>query len=283
MSRNEAKSSNRRLSAPAGKAPKPAATQRRQSQRPLRAEEVTRYQKRLRSLASQLSLAEERERRRISVAIHDGISQTLALIKMKLGALSQKGKEAGLAGPVGEVSALVDEVLAQTRSLTVELSPPILYELGFEAALEWLAERASKQYGLNVSFKSDRGGSPIPLETAVPLFQAVRELLVNVGKHASATRAAIRLSREGRQIRLTVEDNGVGFDASKAQGNGRAAADGAGFGLFSIRTRLDHLGGRAKIKSSIGHGTVVTLLLPDPGKSASPQKDETHRGMMGPP
>ena len=143
--------------------------------------------------------------------------------------------------------------------MVFELSPPILYDLGFEPAMEWLAEHMQQQYGLVVSVEDDDLPKPLDNEARVLLFRAVRELLFNVLKHAQASCAIVRMHRDGEHLRVIVEDNGVGFAPDKL-----SASSGKmeGFGLFSIRERLNYFGGRMEIESTPGEVTRVTLSLP---------------------
>jgi PAS domain S-box-containing protein len=246
-------------------------------------EKLLLYQEQLRSLASQLSLAEEQFRRRIATELHDHISQNLAISKIKLESLIDPAKP-DLAKSINEVTGLIAQTIDVTRSLTFEMSPPVLYELGFEAAVGWLARQTRQRFGLEVEFADD--GIPKPLDTDIRmlLFQAVRELLVNVVKHAKAGKAKVSTARlpgsgpglrrdessRGRdRIRITVEDDGVGFDVSSTSTNAGDYTKG-GFGLFNIRERLDRIGGSVDIRSKQGHGTRVTLIAPINGKTKNP-------------
>jgi signal transduction histidine kinase len=143
--------------------------------------------------------------------------------------------------------------------LVFELSPPILYDLGFEPAMEWLAEHMQQQYGLVVEVEDDDQPKPLDNEARVLLFRAVRELLFNVLKHAQASCTKVRIKRVGEHLRIIVEDNGVGFAPDKL-----VASSGKieGFGLFSIRERLNYFGGRMEIESTPGEVTRVILSLP---------------------
>jgi PAS domain S-box-containing protein len=226
------------------------------TERKLAEEDLQIYQEQLQSLASQLSLTEERERRRIATELHDHIGQTLALCKIKLGTL-RGSAISPLAESLDEIRNLIEQTIQYTRSLTFELSPPILYELGFEAAVEWLGEQILKKHGINFCFEND-GHKPLNDESRVLLFQTVRELLVNVAKHAQARNTEVSIQRDGDNIRIDVEDDGVGFDTSKFDYYLRRG----GFGLFSIRERLRHLGGHIEMKSEPGHGTQVTVVTP---------------------
>ena len=217
------------------------------------------YQQQLRSLASELSLAEERLRRRIAAELHDHIAQNLAISKIKLESLTG-GAEPDLVKSLNEVNGLISQTIEATRSLTFEVSPPVLYELGFEAAVSWLAKQTRQRFGLEVEFADDGKPKPLNTDIRVLLFQAVRELLVNVVKHARAKKAKVFTCRIQKNIQITVEDNGVGFDA-KAISAVKDPAKG-GFGLFNIRERLDQIGGSVIINARAGKGTQITLTAP---------------------
>ena len=212
------------------------------------------YHGQLRALAAELSLTEERERRAIAADLHDHIGQTLATARIKLDALG------GLRG-VEEIRTLVDEAIRYTRSLTFELSSPVLYELGLAPALESLAERMREKHGLAVAVEDDGAAKPMDDDVKVVLFKAVRELLMNVVKHSRAGRAEVVLRRVDRAVEIVVEDDGVGFAAPVERG---------GFGLFSIREGLRHCGGELAIRSETGAGTKVLLKAPLQGGDRRP-------------
>lgn len=227
--------------------------------RKLAEKELDIYQERLRSLALELSLAEERERRRIAGELHDRVGQTLAITKIKLGAMGQQVESPDLIREIAELRRLVEAAIHATRSLTVELSPPILYELGFEAAVEWLAEQIQQQHHLTVHVKKDPQPKPLSQDVRVLLFKVIQELLFNVVKHACASRAEVILEKEGDNIRIVLEDDGKGFEHSE---NLASLSQKQSFGLFSIRERLGYLGGRFEIRSKPGQGTVVEVSAP---------------------
>ena len=225
-------------------------------------EQLASYQADLRSLASQLTLAEERERRRLAVHLHDQIGQNLALSHIKLEELRISLAEVGSARLVGEVdylARLLEQTIKETQSLTFKISPPILYELGLEAALECLADQFSQQHGLLTYFETDRQPKPVDENLKVLLFQAAQELLVNVVKHAQARSLKISMWREDNLLRLGVEDDGVGFNPLVHR---HPQGKGGGFGLFSIKERLRPLGGNLEVKSEPGAGTEVVLSVP---------------------
>jgi len=213
-------------------------------------------QEKLRYLAKELTLAEERLRRRIATDVHDHIGQNLAISKIKLESLRETTSSPELTASLEEICQLIAQIIESSRSLTFELSPPVLYELGFEAAVEWLVRHARQKHGLSTDFKSDGRPKPLSDDIRVLLFQAVRELLVNVAKHAQARNATVSTRKVGNQIQVTVEDDGVGFDTSKISSRDYKTS---GFGLLSIRERLRSIGGRFEIDSKPGRGTRVTL------------------------
>jgi PAS domain S-box-containing protein len=215
--------------------------------------EVALYQKRLRSLTAELLLAEESERRRLAVDLHDGLSQTIALAKMKLVTLL-RSTDATLHGSLTEIEQLIDQANQSARSVTFELSPPVLHDLGLEPAVQWLVEHIHARYGLDIVLEGDGQPKPADATTRVIVFRAIRELLINAAKHARAQRVHVRLERLDDDVTATVDDDGVGMDPETA------AVQGSG--LFGIRERLGHMGGSIDIDSSPGRGTSICLRAP---------------------
>ena len=216
-------------------------------------------QQKLRSLACELSFAEERTRRQTAVALHDSIGQTMAFAKMKLGALRKPTLDESLLESLDEIIELLNTTIKDTRGLISELSPPVLYELGFIPAIEWLCQEMKQKHDIKVGFQDDKRTKSLDSGFGVLLYQAVRELLINVAKHAEAHEADVSISRDGEKIRIEVSDDGIGCDNSEIDLH--ADIEG-GFGLFSIRERLEPIGGQLKIESEPGNGTKVTLTAP---------------------
>jgi len=230
-------------------------------------DKVAAYQGDLRSLASQLSLAEERERRRIAAHLHDDIGQTLSLATIKLRELQKSGLTAAQETSTADlerIGALMEQAIRETQSLTFKTSSPILYELGLAAALEWLAEEFQKQHGVSAQFEAQGEPGNLDDDVRILLFQAANELLVNVAKHARARRVKISLWQDDGNLHLRVADDGVGFDASKIEDRRR---ESGGFGLFSIRERLKPFDGSLEVESKPELGTQVTLSVPLPEKT----------------
>lgn len=235
------------------------------------------YQRNLRSLASRLSLAEERERRRIAMEVHDRISQTLVSCQMKLGELGESGLAAGLTPRLQEIQALVSQATEEMRSLTFEISSPLLYEIGLEAAVERLAEQMQARHNIACSFEGDNRAKPVPDDVRVLLFQTVRELLMNIVKHARASRAWVSIKRMNNNLCITVADNGAGFGKAEIARTWRHG----GFGLFSARERLQYIGGQMSIESEPGRGTTVTLTAPLKRGQPAAKRTYEHKSHTG--
>lgn len=229
------------------------------------------YQKRLRSLASELLLTEERLRRQMAVYVHDHIGQNLAISKIKMDSMAQSSNSPELTGGLREVSNLTAQAIKSTRSLSFQLSPPVLYELGFEAAIEWLIRQTKQQHNLNVKFKGDGRCEAISHNAKVFLFQAVRELLVNVIKHAGAKTVTVSVKNVASRVKIIVTDDGIGFDTSIINDYDRQTA---GFGLFSIRERLGYIDGQFNVSSKPGGGTRITLTAPIQARQNSKQAQD---------
>jgi len=235
-------------------------TQRDITERRSSEEQVKAYQKQLRTLTSELSLAEEHERRRLATDLHDHIGQTLAITRMKLGELRRSLASGEYAGLLDEIWSLMEKTMKYTKSLTFELSPPILYELGLGATIEWLAEEVQKQHGLSFDFNDDGLPKPLDREVSVLMFQAVREIFMNIVKHARAGHMKISVVRKYNQMQITVQDDGVGFDLARI--------DKHSFGFFSIRERMRYFSGDFVVKTRPGQGTCVILTAPLGGRAA---------------
>jgi len=217
------------------------------------------YQRNLQSLSSELLLTEERQRRIISSELHDRVGQTLAGTKIKVGLLRNRLSDAEHVEQAEEVTQLLDQCVRDVWSLTFELCPPMLYEVGLIAALDWLVKQFIEEHGIECVLEDQGEYDMLNDEVRGLLFQSTRELLKNIAKHASADRAYISVKAEDNQIRLSIEDNGVGFNPTPTRSNG---GEQQRFGLFGIRERVKYFNGTLAIDSSSGKGTRVTITLP---------------------
>ena len=216
------------------------------------------YQIQLKHLSSTLSLTEERERRHISEDLHDRIGQSLTVIKMKLEELKDSQVDTDRDRVLDEAGELLNIAIQETRTLTFEISPPLLYELGFEPAVEWLIEQFRERHNIPIEYEGNGDGRMLDDDVSFFLFKSVRELLFNTVKHAGADRIKVSIQRDKDRIRISIKDNGVGFDSSKVQ---YSIENLSGFGLFSIRERMEHFGGDFNIESKPDQGTRITLTL----------------------
>jgi signal transduction histidine kinase len=223
------------------------------------AEAVERAQK-LRLLSAELSLAEERERRRIAQVLHDDLQQMLMAARLHLRTVGKTENAAERTEIIRKIQNMLEGSFNLTRSLSVELSPPVLHDHGLAAALEWLAAQARKHHGAKVSVEADPSANPKAIDVRVFLFQAVRELLLNAVKHAPGSFVHITMKEIGAgKLRVVVSDRGSGFDPAKLD---RQGIQLGGLGLFNIRERMASFGGKLQIDSALGRGTRITLIAP---------------------
>jgi PAS domain S-box-containing protein len=233
----------------------------------------------LRVLASELTLAEQRERKRIAGILHDDLQQLLIAARFNLGGLLQS-KQKQTQQLVAQVDGLIAQSVQRSRLLSVELSPPILQIGGLVPALEWLTSWMETNHGLSVAFSSLGRGAPQQEDMAAVLFQVTRELLLNVVKHARVKAATIEITQDPRTFRIVVADQGVGFDPTHLAAR---PANATGFGLLGIRDRLDLLGGRMEIESAPGKGSRFTLMAPcAQAKAARPKVRAVRKAKKGP-
>ncbi len=207
-------------------------------------------------LARELALAEVRERQSIARDLHDGLGQELNAVSIKLDALRNSHESPASRPALDEIAQLLEGVVREMRSLTAQLNPPVLEQLGLVPALEWLTEEMRKTYRLEVSFEDDEAPKPLDSVMASILFRAVRELLINVARHANVNVANITTHREGNRLTVSVKDRGAGF------ASGSATNGSIGFGLATLRERIAHIGGSFQIKSAPKRGTTATIQVP---------------------
>jgi signal transduction histidine kinase len=218
---------------------------------------------RLRQLASEVQLAEERERRQIAEDLHDSIGSTLSISNLKLEMLGSKLTDLTSKKDLESTHQLIKQVIQQTRFLTFQLSPPILYKMGLEAALYGLLEQTERLHHLKTEFEDDRQEKYLEEDIRIHLFRSVRELVVNSIKHAKADWLKVSVWKKNHKIHIEVLDDGQGFNVTQ---EAISSHEKAGFGLFSIRERLKLLGGQLIIESEIDKGTRVVIEAPLKGQ-----------------
>lgn len=223
-------------------------------------EKLHAQQQMLANITMELCKSEEQERRRISSNLHDNIGQTLLLGKIKLGLLIGKLPTTNSREELEEILGLQDQVIQAVRSLSQQLCPPVLHNVGLEAALKWLAKRMEEDYCLKITFVDDQAEKTLSKDMCCVIFQSCRELLINVSKHAKCEFVQVVMSRKEDRLHLMVKDSGVGFDLTAE--TTAASSQVNGLGLFIVKQRIVHLGGEVTITSSPGKGTSVVISVP---------------------
>jgi signal transduction histidine kinase len=210
-------------------------------------------------LSRDLSLAEVRERQAIARDLHDGLGQELNAASIKLDALRSDATKISEVA-LDEIAQLLEGVVREMRSLTAQLNPPVLEQLGLVAAIEWLGEEMRRTYHLDVKLKDDRAPKPLDSIKASILFRAVRELLINVARHTKVKTARVSTRIAEGQLVVKVTDHGDGFSVDSSASNALA-----GLGLATLRERIIHIGGTFQIKSDAKRGTAATIQIPMDG------------------
>jgi PAS domain S-box-containing protein len=222
-----------------------------------RTAELQHRMRQLQKLTLELSETEDRERRQLAEILHDDLQQQLAAAKFHLSLLNSRAKQdPAQQAIVAQVDQILMEAIQKSRSLSHELSPAVLYHGDFAGALSWLAGQLQTKHGLEVKVDAF---SEVHIESEALktfLYKAAQEMLFNVVKHARVNEARIRVRRFRRCICLSVSDRGRGFDPQEVRQT-------AGFGLLSIRERVELLGGRMKMHSLKGHGSTFHVVVPD--------------------
>ncbi|MBN1822024.1 MAG: PAS domain S-box protein [Prolixibacteraceae bacterium] len=229
-------------------------TERKNSEMAIKA-----YQENLRSMASELNLAEEKERRKIAVDLHDDLGQTLAMTRIKLSAIKSLNKDPEISEHLAEMEKHVTHAIKNSRSLTYELSPPVLYEFGLAAAINWKLEQLSNEHKIETSLEVTDELPELREDLLILLFRAVGELLNNIVKHAQAKNVKVTFNMDGKCLNILVTDDGKGFDAKTTEDK---KGQTSSIGLFSLRERLEYFDGTLTIDSSEKKGTKVYITLP---------------------
>lgn len=209
----------------------------------------------LQALAEEIVRVEHRERRRIAHILHEDLQQWLAAAKFRIGELQDQFSGPSLRAASDRVQQMLDKAIEVTRSLAVDLRPPIIHEEGLKAALRWLAGDMKHKFALYVHVRAGPVADRVSDEMGIFVFEAVRELLMNVVKHAGVHDATVQVKPVGRsRFKVEVSDAGCGFDPTRNRKRK--------FGIFSIQERADYLDGSMRIISKRGKGTTMELTLP---------------------
>ncbi|HZV83203.1 MAG TPA: PAS domain S-box protein [Geobacteraceae bacterium] len=224
-----------------------------------RTADLAKANEQIKMMSFQLLRAEEQERARIAGELHDQVGQALLLAKMKLDMLASELGNTVKRTNADNISALLENSIHDIRTLTFGMRPPLLDTAGIEAAFEWLCTSLRTDYDLQIDFDCSDRPIPLPGEKRYSLFQAVRELLLNVAKHAGVSRARLSLLVRDNNLVVHVSDAGAGFEQTATYDR---VTTGGGFGLFNVQQRIEQMGGSIDIRSTAGKGTTVTLSIP---------------------
>jgi signal transduction histidine kinase len=208
---------------------------------------------------AEVALAEEKERRRIGLGLHDGIGQSLIVTKLTLQLLGQS-TDSVTRKALDDVCGQIDRLLDEVRALSFELSDSVLYEVGFKEAVEaYLIREIQNKHGIVCRLSVSGDFSQLRNETEIVLFRNLRELLVNVVKHADAKNVDVHLTSTGSVLTIEVQDDGIGFEPADSSQTGAGQSH---FGLFSVAEQLRFLNGRLEIHSAPSQGTLVRMIAP---------------------
>lgn len=234
---------------------------------------VERAHRRLQALSSRVLSVQEEERRKISRDLHDDIGQSLAALKIGLHRLGQTALAAGQAETVQECLAVASSTLEKLRDLALELRPPQLDQLGLSDALAWLVERQRNASGLDIrcSVSGVEEGFRPPLSLECACYRIVQEGLNNATRHANAKSILVSVERDGSLLRLVVRDDGIGFDEEAAR---QRALRGGSLGMMSMEERAELAGGRLKVRTAPGAGTVISVVFPLPEAKATVAEED---------
>lgn len=221
-------------------------------------QQIEKYQSKLKKLNTEITLIEERERRRIAENLHDSLGQTLSLAYLNLSSIMEVECPEKIRNTIEGISKLLSKGIKESRELTYDLSPPILYELGLIPAIKWKIEQVEKNNDIETRFVAREEAVLLKKENNIFVYRIVCELLANIIKHAKASNVGVEVSVKDKFLRIIVEDNGVGFDKNKIS----TPNEYGGFGLMSIIERLDNIHGSLQINSAPNSGTKVVISVP---------------------
>ncbi len=223
-----------------------------------RTAELVKANERTKKMSFELVWAEERERERIAGELHDQVGQSLLLAKMKLDELADRLPSGVHKTVVEETTALIRNSIQDIRSLTFRMRPPMLESAGLGSSLEWLCKSMQNDYALQVDFYKEKLPGRLSAEVRYALYQAVRELLLNVVKYAGTGKAQLTIKTAGDCIVVQVKDDGAGFNYQNVCQNQNINSS---YGLYNVQQRMEQMGGSFMIESTPGSGTTVTLMV----------------------
>ena len=226
------------------------------------AKELQKSEENLRRLSSDLLHVQENERRRIAFELHDELGQSMAALKLQVGAIARKlgiSPNEKILGECQEMRENINQVIENVRRLARDLSPVVLDDLGLQAAIEYLVNNFSKNYNIDIWHKSTDINHLFNEESQRIIYRILQEALTNIGKHSQADNVSLIIEEKERRVFFTVRDNGIGFNVDETL---QKIDTDRGMGLATMTERVRILGGDLDIQSRIGEGTITTFSTP---------------------
>jgi len=217
------------------------------------------YQESLRNLTKELLITEEKHRKEIAGNIHDNLNQTLVIAKMHITQLTKNIADKQILERLQSASEYIEDAIANSRKITYDLSPPVLYQLGLAEAVVWLSEKLENESGLQIKLSLDHHPKEVPESHLILTYRVIQELLTNIVKHSGATMAEVVFRKKNSDLHVNINDNGKGFNTREEL---NLKGQGDGFGLFAVRERVHNLNGTITIKGMRGKGTSIDLIIP---------------------
>lgn len=222
-------------------------------------QEIQEYQKSLQKLTTEITVIEEKQKKKIASNIHDHLSQSLVISKMRINELKKKPQLKIIDDDLKFIELHISEALENSRKITYELSPPVLYQLGIIDALNWLFEDVEDTHKIKCRLNSNVTNIKLSDVKSILLYRSIQEVITNAIKYANASLITLDLTRNTLGVDIIVTDNGIGFDTSVLNSHHHS---GSGFGLFTVRERIRNIRGTYTIVSEINTGTTVKFFIP---------------------
>ncbi|WP_158840115.1 PAS domain-containing protein [Polaribacter sp. L3A8] len=223
-------------------------------------QEIEEYQVSLQKLTTEMTVIEEKQKKEIATNIHDHLSQSLVISKMKINELKKRSQLKMIDEDLKFIETHISEALENSRKITYELSPPVLYQLGIIEALNWLFDNVEVTHKIKCVINSNVDSINLDEIKSILLYRSIQEVLMNAIKYANATLITLGLDKNKLGLDIFITDNGVGFDTSVLNNNQNHT--GSGFGLFTVQERIRNIQGKFTIKSKINEGTSIKIFIP---------------------
>ncbi len=223
-------------------------------------QEIQEYQTSLQRLTTDITLIEEKQKKEIASNIHDHLSQSLVISKMKINELKKNPKLKVIDKDLRFIETHISEALENSRKITYELSPPVLYQLGIIDALSWLLDDVEATHKVTCRLNSNVANMKLSDMKSILLYRSIQEVINNAIKYSNASLITLNLDKNQIGLDIVLTDNGLGFDTSLL--NNHQNHSGSGFGLFTVQERIRNIQGRFTIASEINKGTVVKFFIP---------------------